>query len=223
MCLHQWDSSLPAQALPLRFLFSPHYTGVLPLLWRYSSCEVNANIKQFHAALTGLHTEHTLILLSGCLYEGRERANGETWNSGSDPCATCVCREGSVHCARTHCPPTNCHYPVQRQCCMSCDGEWKTFSENVSVTEGNTRTLLSTNLSLIFYLQAACLRVRNIQTALSFATTTTPVACVPVMEGRSPAAKYLVMEIAATLTKHLDNVVANVNVCKVEIKLWSHF
>lgn len=65
--------------------------------------------------------------------------------------------------------------------------------------------------------------VKNIPTALSFAMTMTPVVCVPVMEGRSPAAKYLVMEIAATLSNRLDNVVENVNVCKVGIKLCAHF
>uniref|UniRef100_A0A673BRQ6 Si:dkey-266m15.6 n=1 Tax=Sphaeramia orbicularis TaxID=375764 RepID=A0A673BRQ6_9TELE len=58
----------------------------------------------------------------GCLYEGRERANGETWDDPSDPCAVCMCRDGTVHCERKRCPPTNCKYPVQRQCCMSCDG-----------------------------------------------------------------------------------------------------
>ncbi|XP_069019593.1 kielin/chordin-like protein [Embiotoca jacksoni] len=58
----------------------------------------------------------------GCLYEGRERANGETWDDASDPCAVCVCREGSVQCERRRCPSSNCNHPVQRQCCMSCDG-----------------------------------------------------------------------------------------------------
>ncbi|CAK6951146.1 kielin/chordin-like protein [Scomber scombrus] len=58
----------------------------------------------------------------GCLYEGRERANGETWDDVSDQCAVCMCREGSVRCERKRCPPSNCNYPVQRQCCMSCDG-----------------------------------------------------------------------------------------------------
>lgn len=61
---------------------------------------------------------------AGCQYEGRERANGETWDDASDPCAVCVCREGSVRCERRRCPPSNCKHPVQRQCCMSCDGEW---------------------------------------------------------------------------------------------------
>lgn len=59
---------------------------------------------------------------AGCLHEGRERANGETWDDLSDPCSTCACRGGSVRCERKRCPPANCKHPVQRQCCMSCDG-----------------------------------------------------------------------------------------------------
>ncbi|KAM7414471.1 hypothetical protein PAMA_019340 [Pampus argenteus] len=58
----------------------------------------------------------------GCLYEGRERANGETWDDVSDPCAVCMCHEGSVRCEKRRCPPSNCNHAVQRQCCMSCDG-----------------------------------------------------------------------------------------------------
>nr|XP_057932502.1 kielin/chordin-like protein isoform X1 [Doryrhamphus excisus] len=58
----------------------------------------------------------------GCLYESRERANGEMWDDVSDPCSVCVCHEGSVRCERKRCPPTDCKHPVQRQCCMSCDG-----------------------------------------------------------------------------------------------------
>lgn len=67
----------------------------------------------------------SLTSLTGCLYKGEERANGETWDDASDPCAVCVCLEGSVQCERKHCPPSNCKHPVQRQCCMSCDGGWK--------------------------------------------------------------------------------------------------
>ncbi|XP_041854067.1 kielin/chordin-like protein isoform X3 [Melanotaenia boesemani] len=58
----------------------------------------------------------------GCFYEGRERANGESWDATSDPCTGCVCRGGTVQCERKRCPPSNCNHPVQRQCCMSCDG-----------------------------------------------------------------------------------------------------
>uniref|UniRef100_A0A3Q2NUX4 VWFC domain-containing protein n=1 Tax=Fundulus heteroclitus TaxID=8078 RepID=A0A3Q2NUX4_FUNHE len=60
---------------------------------------------------------------AGCLYQDRERANGETWDDPSDPCAVCVCREGSVQCERKRCPPSNCNHPVRRDCCMSCEGE----------------------------------------------------------------------------------------------------
>ncbi|KAF5889344.1 kielin/chordin-like protein, partial [Clarias magur] len=58
----------------------------------------------------------------GCLYNGVERANGERFADVSDTCGTCVCREGSVSCERRRCPQITCPYPVQRQCCQSCDG-----------------------------------------------------------------------------------------------------
>ncbi|KAM6960594.1 kielin/chordin-like protein [Aplochiton taeniatus] len=58
----------------------------------------------------------------GCLYEGRERANRESWDDGSDPCGVCVCQEGTVVCERKRCPPANCANPIQGPCCMSCDG-----------------------------------------------------------------------------------------------------
>ncbi|XP_026167747.1 kielin/chordin-like protein isoform X2 [Mastacembelus armatus] len=66
-------------------------------------------------------TQECCQTCEGCLYDGQERANGEMWDDVSDPCAVCVCHEGSVRCERKHCPPTNCKHPVQRQCCMSCD------------------------------------------------------------------------------------------------------
>ncbi|XP_014900210.1 kielin/chordin-like protein [Poecilia latipinna] len=58
----------------------------------------------------------------GCLHQGQERANGETWEDPSDPCAVCVCHEGSVQCERKRCPPSNCNHPVGTDCCRSCDG-----------------------------------------------------------------------------------------------------
>ncbi|XP_065139710.1 kielin/chordin-like protein isoform X3 [Paramisgurnus dabryanus] len=58
----------------------------------------------------------------GCLYEGREHANGATFNDASDPCTTCVCRDGTVRCERRPCLPVNCPFPVQGQCCPRCDG-----------------------------------------------------------------------------------------------------
>ncbi|XP_047453521.1 kielin/chordin-like protein [Mugil cephalus] len=75
----------------------------------------------------------------GCLYEGRERANGETWEDASDPCGVCVCREGSVQCERKRCPPANCNHPVQRQCCLSCSDcmfQGKEYPEGTEFTDG---------------------------------------------------------------------------------------
>ncbi|XP_061577935.1 kielin/chordin-like protein isoform X2 [Cololabis saira] len=67
-------------------------------------------------------TQECCRTCEGCLHEGRERANGETWDDVSDPCAVCACREGSVQCERKRCPASNCNHPVQRQCCMTCNG-----------------------------------------------------------------------------------------------------
>ncbi|XP_049429825.1 kielin/chordin-like protein [Epinephelus fuscoguttatus] len=66
-------------------------------------------------------TQQCCRTCEGCLYEGQERSNGETWDDASDPCAQCICREGSVQCERKRCPLANCNHPVRRQCCMSCD------------------------------------------------------------------------------------------------------
>ncbi|XP_030586933.1 kielin/chordin-like protein [Archocentrus centrarchus] len=73
------------------------------------------------------HCSHPIIqdccrTCEGCSHENLERANGETWDDRSDPCVECVCRDGSVQCRRKRCPASNCNHPVQRQCCMSCDG-----------------------------------------------------------------------------------------------------
>uniref|UniRef100_A0A3Q2CDL2 VWFD domain-containing protein n=1 Tax=Cyprinodon variegatus TaxID=28743 RepID=A0A3Q2CDL2_CYPVA len=61
---------------------------------------------------------------AGCLYQDRERANGETWNDPSDPCTVCVCQHGSVRCERKRCPDSNfqCLHPVPSgTCCPECD------------------------------------------------------------------------------------------------------
>ncbi|XP_076848974.1 kielin/chordin-like protein isoform X2 [Brachyhypopomus gauderio] len=58
----------------------------------------------------------------GCLYNGVEHANGVMFADISDPCSTCVCREGTVTCKRRRCPQTTCPHPVEGQCCQNCDG-----------------------------------------------------------------------------------------------------
>ncbi|TTN17667.1 Kielin/chordin-like protein [Bagarius yarrelli] len=40
----------------------------------------------------------------------------------SDPCGMCVCREGTVTCEKRHCPQVTCRFPVQSDCCQSCNG-----------------------------------------------------------------------------------------------------
>ncbi|XP_053533767.1 kielin/chordin-like protein isoform X1 [Ictalurus punctatus] len=58
----------------------------------------------------------------GCLINGVERANGEQFADASDPCVMCTCREGSVACVHRTCPRATCPFPVQGECCPSCDG-----------------------------------------------------------------------------------------------------
>lgn len=64
-----------------------------------------------------------------------------------------------------------------------------------------------------FFLQAACIMVENILTAMSFVMAATPVLSVTVTEGMSHAPGYPVMKSAVTLTNHQDNAVENVTVC----------
>lgn len=89
--------------------------------------------ERMHPHLLGSQHEIKTLFLStafncsffpaGCLYEDRERANGETWNDPLDPCTVCVCQHGSVRCERKRCPDSNCNHPVREDCCMSCHGE----------------------------------------------------------------------------------------------------
>ncbi|XP_051579936.1 kielin/chordin-like protein [Myxocyprinus asiaticus] len=58
----------------------------------------------------------------GCLYGGREYANGATFEDASDPCRTCFCRDGTVRCEWKYCQHIACPFPVQGECCPHCDG-----------------------------------------------------------------------------------------------------
>uniref|UniRef100_W5NEV9 Kielin cysteine rich BMP regulator n=1 Tax=Lepisosteus oculatus TaxID=7918 RepID=W5NEV9_LEPOC len=58
----------------------------------------------------------------GCLYNGKEFANGEQFADVSDPCGKCVCQEGTVSCEKRPCPVMECPFPVQTRCCQACDG-----------------------------------------------------------------------------------------------------
>ncbi|XP_051512067.1 kielin/chordin-like protein isoform X2 [Myxocyprinus asiaticus] len=58
----------------------------------------------------------------GCLYVGREYANGATFEDTSDSCQTCFCRDGTVRCEKKYCQHVTCPFPVQGECCPRCDG-----------------------------------------------------------------------------------------------------
>lgn len=173
------------------------------------SCEGRPQLHQ--KILTLLCCDSLSCCLVGCLVNGQERANGETWEDPSDRCAVCMCRQGSVHCEKKRCPPFNCKHPIQRECCMSCDGDWPKKKNVISMLLCQRSIFLM--LSLLFILQAACSTERNILMALSLLMTKTPVACVTAMEVKLSAPKYLVTENAATLTNHPHSAVENVTVC----------
>nr|XP_014351812.1 PREDICTED: kielin/chordin-like protein [Latimeria chalumnae] len=81
----------------------------------------------------------------GCLYNGKELANGEQFPDASEPCNMCVCQEGSVACDRKPCPVLDCPFPVKGQCCAACEGceylgeEYLNGQEFVSPREQCTR------------------------------------------------------------------------------------
>uniref|UniRef100_A0A4W3J5X1 Kielin cysteine rich BMP regulator n=1 Tax=Callorhinchus milii TaxID=7868 RepID=A0A4W3J5X1_CALMI len=58
----------------------------------------------------------------GCLFEGKEYANGEQFADPGDGCSVCACREGSVTCERRPCAVVECPFPMQGPCCRLCDG-----------------------------------------------------------------------------------------------------
>ncbi|XP_067276133.1 kielin/chordin-like protein [Pseudorasbora parva] len=67
-------------------------------------------------------TQECCRTCDGCLYNGSEHANGATFQDASDPCRTCVCRDGTVTCDRNHCLRNACPHAVQGRCCPQCDG-----------------------------------------------------------------------------------------------------
>ncbi|XP_023238974.1 uncharacterized protein LOC111637659 [Centruroides sculpturatus] len=57
----------------------------------------------------------------GCIYEGKEYADGENWVSMNNPCLLCQCQGGTVTCSELHCLlPCNNPKPVENECCPVC-------------------------------------------------------------------------------------------------------
>lgn len=133
-------SNVSANPAPLRRVRTPSYrSAVGPARVQFSlllRLETRLN-----TWIDWSHTMSAHVCLTGCLHEGQERANGEMWDDSSDPCAACVCREGSVRCDRKHCPTSNCKHPVQWQCCMSCEGEIRTQQQQTTVPGDDLLTI----------------------------------------------------------------------------------
>ncbi|XP_068236781.1 uncharacterized protein [Palaemon carinicauda] len=58
----------------------------------------------------------------GCRYHDTLLEEGETIFSPSDPCHTCLCKRGSMKCARRTCPSLSCpiESQIQGECCPQC-------------------------------------------------------------------------------------------------------
>ncbi|XP_048865507.1 kielin/chordin-like protein isoform X2 [Brienomyrus brachyistius] len=59
----------------------------------------------------------------GCLYGGVTFTDGQSFPDPGQQCSECVCRAGTVQCARRACPPAPCPHPAPASCdCPVCDG-----------------------------------------------------------------------------------------------------
>lgn len=126
-----------------------------------------------------------------------------------------MCHEGSVRCERKRCPPANCKHPVQRQCCISCDGE---LLDNLKACLSQKRVHRCHVMFSIFCLQAVRFKVKSIPMAPSLPMMRTPALHVTATEERSCAQRSCVTASAATPTNRQDNAAESVNVCRGKIK-----
>ncbi|XP_029472184.1 kielin/chordin-like protein [Rhinatrema bivittatum] len=57
-----------------------------------------------------------------CTYNQRVYGNGRDFIDPDDPCQDCRCKDGTVQCSPTICPPVSCPRPERRdgQCCPKC-------------------------------------------------------------------------------------------------------
>uniref|UniRef100_A0ABM5GLJ4 Kielin/chordin-like protein isoform X1 n=1 Tax=Pogona vitticeps TaxID=103695 RepID=A0ABM5GLJ4_9SAUR len=61
-------------------------------------------------------------LCQGCIFQGREYKDNETFPSPDDPCEECHCLHGNVSCAPRLCPTPPCPHPSRDPCgCPTCD------------------------------------------------------------------------------------------------------
>ncbi|XP_052437941.1 kielin/chordin-like protein isoform X5 [Carassius gibelio] len=57
-----------------------------------------------------------------CQYKQYSYTNGQTFKDPEDPCVTCTCQNGFVHCEMKQCPQQCAHPVSMRDCCPVCDG-----------------------------------------------------------------------------------------------------
>ncbi|XP_051725443.1 kielin/chordin-like protein [Ctenopharyngodon idella] len=113
----------------------------------------------------------------GCLYNGKEHANGATFKDASDPCRTCVCRDGTVTCDINHCQRSACPFPVQGKCdaCMYAGVEYQNGQEFANPADHCGRCMCMNG-------HVTCNR-RPCQNPGCTYPTTRPDQCCPVCDG----------------------------------------
>lgn len=168
---------------------------------------------------------YAIIDSAGCLYNGREHANGATFEDVSDPCATCVCRDGTVRCERRHCSPPNCPFPVQGHCCPHCDGLCVfvyPFTLIYMINSVMIALISQLMVSLCrVYSQAVCMAMWNIRMVRSSQTPaiTAAVACAWMVT--SPAIEGSVgIQGVATRSLGQTSAVLCVMVKKLHLCIW---
>eukprot|EP00079_Xenopus_tropicalis_P008629 XP_002931908.2 PREDICTED: kielin/chordin-like protein isoform X1 [Xenopus tropicalis] len=59
---------------------------------------------------------------SACEMNGDIIPNGITFQGNMDPCESCTCQDGNVHCVRASCPELSCvlHEKIPGECCSQC-------------------------------------------------------------------------------------------------------
>ncbi|KAG8440107.1 hypothetical protein GDO86_006046 [Hymenochirus boettgeri] len=72
----------------------------------------------------GIRRESCCPDCSACEIHGDIIPNGTTFQNSTDPCESCMCRDGSVHCVRISCPELSCvvQEKVSGECCSRCQG-----------------------------------------------------------------------------------------------------
>ena len=80
-------------------------------------CECNRTNQLVESST--VRTVHTTGVCSTCLVHGVEREHGQRWSPASDPCTTCHCVEGVVHCEARQCDCTKAS-GGDPLCCPQC-------------------------------------------------------------------------------------------------------